>query len=279
MIIKLFLLITCLATCFAVEFQILNREIGDIWVGIQGNPGHPHLNEGGFVLRPGQKVSYFETRIIRQFINYKFQTVIQAPSNWAGRFWARTWCNPNNNHCDTGDCGNKLKCNGAGGVPPASLAEITLKGHAGFDYYDISLVDGFNIMAAVSCSQHFEICIFLVLKFSQIEPIGATGDGGQYSCKKSACQVRLNDNCPEKLKVRNGNGVIACNSACNAFNTDQYCCRGAYGRPETCSSSDWPENYPQYFKSRCPDAYSYAYDDHKSTFTCKAETYLITFGG
>jgi hypothetical protein len=72
MIIKLFLLITCLATCFAVEFQILNREIGDIWVGIQGNPGHPHLNEGGFVLRPGQKVSYFETRIIRQFINYKF---------------------------------------------------------------------------------------------------------------------------------------------------------------------------------------------------------------
>ncbi|KAJ3627198.1 hypothetical protein MTP99_014596 [Tenebrio molitor] len=242
MIIKLFLLITCLATCFAVEFQILNREIGDIWVGIQGNPGHPHLNEGGFVLRPGQK------------------TVIQAPSNWAGRFWARTWCNPNNNHCDTGDCGNKLKCNGAGGVPPASLAEITLKGHAGLDYYDISLVDGFNIMAA-------------------IEPIGATGDGGQYSCKKSACQVRLNDNCPEKLKVRNGNGVIACNSACNAFNTDQYCCRGAYGRPETCSSSDWPENYPQYFKSRCPDAYSYAYDDHKSTFTCKAETYLITFGG
>jgi hypothetical protein len=71
MIIKLFLLITCLATCFAVEFQILNREIGDIWVGIQGNPGHPHHNEGVYVLRPAKKLSNFETRIIRQFINYK----------------------------------------------------------------------------------------------------------------------------------------------------------------------------------------------------------------
>jgi hypothetical protein len=73
MIIKLFLLITCLATCFAVEFQILNREIGDIWVGIQGNPGHPHLNEGGFVLRPGQKVSYFETRIFDNLLTTSFR--------------------------------------------------------------------------------------------------------------------------------------------------------------------------------------------------------------
>ncbi|KAJ3667168.1 hypothetical protein Zmor_002569 [Zophobas morio] len=242
MFIKIVLFAALLALCCAVEFQILNREIGDIWVGIQGNPGHAHLNSGGFVLRPGQRVS------------------VHSSANWAGRFWARTWCNPNTRHCDTGDCGNKLECNGAGGVPPASLAEITLKGHGGLDYYDVSLVDGFNIMVA-------------------IEPLGARGDGSRYSCTKSACQVRLNDVCPDRLKVRNSQAVIACNSACNAFNTDQYCCRGAYGTPETCKSSTWPENYPKFFKDRCPDAYSYAYDDHKSTFTCKANAYLVTFGG
>ncbi|EEZ98104.1 uncharacterized protein LOC663483 [Tribolium castaneum] len=242
MFIKFLLITAYLKLCFGVEFQILNREGGDIWVGIQGNPGHAHLSEGGFVLQPGKRVS------------------VHAAANWAGRFWARTWCNPGTNHCDTGDCGNKLKCNGAGGVPPASLAEITLKGWGGLDYYDVSLVDGFNIMVA-------------------IEPLGGQGDGGRYSCKKVACQVRLNDVCPEKLRVRNGNGVIACNSACNAFHTDQYCCRGAFGTPDTCKSSSWPENYPKFFKDRCPDAYSYAYDDHKSTFTCKAPAYLITFGG
>lgn len=68
---------------------------------------------------------------------------IHTADNWAGRFWARSWCNVNgDNHCETGDCGNKLQCNGAGGQPPATLAEITLKGWGDLDYYDISLVDG-----------------------------------------------------------------------------------------------------------------------------------------
>ncbi|KAJ3667167.1 hypothetical protein Zmor_002568 [Zophobas morio] len=232
------------AVCSGVEFQIKNPGNSDIWIGIQANPGHPLLNNGGFDLPAGQQVS------------------VQAPEDWAGRFWGRTGCDPNSNHCETGDCGNKLECNGAGGAPPATLVEITLKGDQGLDFYDVSLVDGFNTVAS-------------------IEPIGGQGDGSQYSCKKDAC---LNNDvinqCPDALQVKNGQGtVIACNSACNAFNTDQYCCRGAYGTPETCKSETWPENYPKFFKDRCPDAYSYAYDDHKSTFTCKAETYLVTFGG
>lgn len=74
---------------------------------------------------------------------------VHSADNWAGRFWGRTWCNSNTQHCLTGDCGNKLQCNGAGGVPPASLAEITLKGAGGLDFYDISLVDGFNTEISV----------------------------------------------------------------------------------------------------------------------------------
>lgn len=112
-----------------------------------------------------------------------------------------------------------------------------------------------------------------------MEPVGGQGDGGQYSCKKTACSKHLNDNCPPELQLKHDNQAIGCKSACLAFNTDQYCCRGAHDRPETCRSSDWPVNYPKYFKDACPDAYSYAYDDHKSTFTCKnANAYKIVFG-
>lgn len=71
-----------------------------------------------------------------------FQMSVFSPDNWAGRFWARTWCNGGSNHCDTGDCGNSYECHGKGGTPPITLAEFTLKGHGGKDFYDISLVDG-----------------------------------------------------------------------------------------------------------------------------------------
>lgn len=113
-----------------------------------------------------------------------------------------------------------------------------------------------------------------------MEPVGGSGDGSQYSCVRCACNANLLDSCPNELRVVNAEGyTVACNSACNAFNTDQYCCRNAYGTPDTCRSSDWPSDYPSFFKSNCPDAYSYAYDDHKSTFTCQANKYIVTFGG
>ncbi|KAJ8946576.1 hypothetical protein NQ318_008306 [Aromia moschata] len=175
---------------------------------------------------------------------------VNAPDNWAGRFWSRTFCDSNTKHCVTGDCGNKLQCNGAGGNPPATLVEITLKGDRGLDFYDISLVDGFNNMAS-----------------------GGQGDGGQYSCKRAGCGSPINSKCPYELRVNYNNQIVGCKSACFAFNTDQYCCRGSHNQPQTCRSSDWPHDYPAFFKRECPDAYSYAYDDHKSTFTCKASKY------
>lgn len=75
---------------------------------------------------------------------------VMSPDNWAGRFWARTYCDPNSNTCVTGDCGAQLECNGAGGNPPVTLAEITLQGDGGNDFYDISLVDGYNVGVTVS---------------------------------------------------------------------------------------------------------------------------------
>ena len=81
-----------------------------------------------------------------------FQRTVYVADNWAGRFWARTGCNFNRNgqcHCVTGDCGNKLQCNDAGGVPPVTLAQVSLNGADGKDFYDVSLVDGFNIPVQV----------------------------------------------------------------------------------------------------------------------------------
>ncbi|KAF5288433.1 hypothetical protein FQR65_LT02085 [Abscondita terminalis] len=115
-----------------VQFIIQNYIHGPIWVGILGNPGHGHLNNGGFSL------NQYEER------------VVNAPDNWAGRFWARTWCDPNSQHCQTGDCGNKLECAGSGGVPPVTLVEITLRGAGNQDFYDVSLVDGYNVLATIS---------------------------------------------------------------------------------------------------------------------------------
>ncbi|CAG2061039.1 unnamed protein product [Timema podura] len=116
-------------------FEIYNNYKEDVWVGTLGNNGMAAPNNGGFKLGRGER------------------TTITVPEGWAGRFWGRTGCNFDQNGnglCETGDCGRGLSCNGAGGVPPTTLVEITLKGSGGLDYYDISLVDGFNVPISVS---------------------------------------------------------------------------------------------------------------------------------
>lgn len=53
-----------------------------------------------------------------------------------------------------GDCGAAsngfgMTCNGIGGQPPATLAEFTLNGYGGSDYYDLSNVDGHTISMTI----------------------------------------------------------------------------------------------------------------------------------
>ncbi|KAF3526767.1 hypothetical protein F2Q69_00050297 [Brassica cretica] len=47
-------------------------------------------------------------------------------------------------NCATGDCGNSLKCT-VTGATPSTLAEFTIQGDSGNDFYDLSLVDGYNV--------------------------------------------------------------------------------------------------------------------------------------
>jgi hypothetical protein len=73
----------------------------------------------------------------------------------AGRILARTGCVVSKGafRCATGDCLGGLECAlegiQRGGQTPASLAEFTLNGHGAQDYYDVSLVDGYNLMISI----------------------------------------------------------------------------------------------------------------------------------
>lgn len=53
-----------------------------------------------------------------------------------------------------------------------------------------------------------------------------------------------------------------CKSACAASGKDADCCIGKYHDPALCK----PSGYSKAIKSICPDAYSFAFDDQKSTF-------------
>ncbi|GMI78408.1 Ubiquitin Fold Modifier 1, Osmotin 34-like [Hibiscus trionum] len=209
-------------------FTIVNYCKETIWPGI--TPGD-NFNGGGLELKPGQSI------------------VFQAPVGWSGRIWGRTGCKFDKNgsgSCQTADCGNTLKCK-ASGKTPASLAEFTL---STVDYYDVSLVDGFNL------------------------PISIKPINGQGNCSTCGCDSDLRESCPNELAVKGGNGkAVGCRSACDVFNTDQYCCRGTYGNPVTCQ----PTFYSKKFKEACPTAYSYAYDDPTSIFTCSGTDYVVSF--
>ncbi|CAA6657985.1 unnamed protein product [Spirodela intermedia] len=69
------------------------------------------------------------------------------PGTTGGRVWARTGCSfdaAGRGRCETGDCGGLLECRGYGQAPN-TLAEYALNQFSNLDFFDISLVDGFNV--------------------------------------------------------------------------------------------------------------------------------------
>ncbi|KAH3856117.1 uncharacterized protein LOC127871166 [Dreissena polymorpha] len=224
---RLLLCLCVLALSSAHQLRIHNRCPFEIWVGILGNTSP---DQGGYAL------GAWQTRWT------------WVPNHWSGRVWGRTHCK--GNRCETGDCGRGVHCNGAGGVPPVTLAEITFDAGSSKkqDFYDISLVDGYNIQMSIN-------------------PFPGTYEGqphGNYYCRRAGCNADLNRSCPSELQVHGTGGVVACKSACEAFRRDDFCCKGRHNTPQTCP----PFHYSRIFKNACPQAYSYAYDDQTSTFTC-----------
>ncbi|XP_057779261.1 thaumatin-like protein 1b [Salvia miltiorrhiza] len=228
---SLLLAICCFSWADAAVFTVRNNCRFPIWPAALTGTGSPVLT--GFELQP---------RASRD---------LTIPAPWSGRIWGRFQCSKSGRFtCASGDCNSgRVECNGAGGTPPVTLVEFTLAGDGGKDFYDVSLVDGFNL------------------------PVRVSPSGG--NCPSTGCPADMNMSCPSELSVRGAGGaVVGCKSACLAFKQPQYCCTGAYSSPATCK----PTSYSQIFKSRCPQAYSYAYDDRTSTFTCPTgNNYVVTF--
>ncbi|KAG8064130.1 hypothetical protein GUJ93_ZPchr0004g39231 [Zizania palustris] len=236
------LLLRALVTEGASSFSFSNGCQYPVWVGALHGATSPPLARSGFYLAPSGT----------------FNLAAPSSGSWSGTFWARTGCSVDSSTgrftCATADCGSgDVSCDGRGPSPPVTLVEVTLAGpgSGGRDFYDVSLVDGFNVPVRIS-------------------PSG--GSGGD--CRSAACAGDVNGVCPADLRVVAASGVVACRSACNAYRSARYCCTGEYGSPAACG----PTSYSQVFKSACPAAYSYAYDDASSTFTCVgASSYDVTF--
>ncbi|KAI3470767.1 hypothetical protein Pfo_027430 [Paulownia fortunei] len=218
-----------------IQLIVVNNCKDHIWPAILGTAGHQTPNDGGFRLYSGQQV------------------VVEAPNWWSGRIWARQGCcfdETGRGSCQTGDCNGQLHCRGLGGQPPATMVEMTLGTSTNpMHYYDVSLVDGFNL------------------------PVSMIPVGGGIGCGVAACEADVNVCCPESLAVRRGGKVVGCKSACLATRADKYCCTGEYGSPKTCK----PTAFANLFKAICPRAYSYAYDESSGLKTCRAKRYVITF--
>ncbi|XP_062109995.1 uncharacterized protein LOC133821853 [Humulus lupulus] len=160
-----------------------------------------------------------------------------------GRIWARTGCRfdeDGRGKCDTGDCGGVLDCQ-IGGQPPKTMAEYALTQTNNLDFFDISLVDGFNVpmeFSPTSLNVHVDY-----------SPTALCTKGIK-------CVVNITKDCPAELRAPGG-----CHNPCTVFKTAEYCCT---------SGRCGPTDYSRFFKERCPDAYSYSLDDQTSTFTCPA---------
>ncbi|XP_047329143.1 thaumatin-like protein 1b [Impatiens glandulifera] len=234
----LVLLLSQISEIDSTKFRLVNKCRYTVWPGILTGANRTPLNPTGFTLKSGKS------------------RTLSVPPSWSGRLWGRTHCSRDSTgkfSCATADCASgKIQCEGAGAIPPATLAEFTLNGDQGLDFYDVSLVDGYNIPML-------------------IVPRGGTSGG----CASTGCLIDLNGACPAALKVarENGSGSVACKSACEAFHDPQFCCSDAYATPDTCR----PSEYSLFFKYACPRAYSYAYDDKTSTFTCASADYIIIF--
>ena len=166
----------------SVSFRVINRCSYTIWPGIQGRKQSDKNWKlpfnGGWELAADQTTSFSLPKDLT-----------------TGRIWARRNCRLEKGRfqCETGDCGFK-ECafDGIqrGGQTPASLAEFTLNKGGNQNYYDISLVDGYNIQITIKVQNP------------------NSGGSGPYWCTNPTCVQDLNRICPAELMKKNVNGEV-----------------------------------------------------------------------
>ncbi|CAN0906821.1 Thaumatin-like protein [Linum grandiflorum] len=231
----LFCLLISILNTSGEQLILVNNCNESVWPGILGSADQATPMNGGLHLSSGEEI------------------VMDVPQKWSGRIWGRQGCTFDQNgkgSCNTGDCAGMLHCQGLGGAPPATVVEMTLGSSSSpLHFYDVSLVDGFNL------------------------PVSMSPVGGGVGCGIASCEVDVNICCPSALELRKDGRVVGCKSACLAMQSPKYCCTGEYANPKACK----PTLFANLFKAICPKAYSYAFDDSSSLNKCRASRYVITF--
>lgn len=123
----LFLVAAFAAGASAIRFSITNKCLFTVWPAAIPVGGGRKLNSGD-------------------------TWSLDIPSGTSfSRIWGRTGChfNGSSGGCATGDCAGALSCTSSG-QPPATLAEFLVGDDQ--DFYEVSVMDGFNIALDFSCS-------------------------------------------------------------------------------------------------------------------------------
>ncbi|KAI9010437.1 thaumatin [Phycomyces nitens] len=174
----------------------------------------------------------------------KAERLVTKQDTWGGRIWGRQQC--------SGSKQNSKGCGTPGASNPATLAEFFFKGAFDKDFYDISFVDGYNLPMS-------------------IQPQNPESSKG-YNCGSPTCADV--PTCPDEYAVKGPSGqLISCLSSCSKTNSPETCCTGDSDHPDLCK----PDARSDEVKKACPDAYSFAYDDQKSTFECTVQSYTVAF--
>ena len=267
-----------------VQLIITNQCSDTIWPGIQTDNGTgPTTN--GFALPAGSSQN------------------LTVGADWNGRVWSRTNCTFNSTGsggCFTGDCGGQLNCTIPGAA--ATLAEFNLLGWDNLSFYDISLVDGYNLPLAILVAPSANASSLPPANQTNPACVASVADAAPPSFAPDAPNqapfLNTNASWPASLDVRTGAAALRawcpydlqanaahavagkgrcpcladdgaahpafnpCLSACARYGAARLCCAGKYGEPSKCG----PNYYSVRAKAVCPDAYSFAFDDASSTF-------------
>jgi hypothetical protein len=218
----------------------------------------------------------------------------QLVRSWQGAFWGRTGCVDNSDGsltCEVGDCWvykngkGALQCGGQGPYTfHLTKGEFNLNElGSDTDFYDVSLVDGYNIPMRMELTPG---------SFSN-----GANTNKDYDCTVSEANTDLlplfakSGLSTTKIGGYVSNNLVSIESACAYANANdpahipQFCCLGDYG-PGKCDPSTWQPadiRTAPFFKQYNPRAYSFAYNDPTSTFMCKNKdantltSYTVTF--
>ncbi|KAL5997777.1 hypothetical protein ACLOJK_008707 [Asimina triloba] len=143
-------------------------------------------------------------------------------------------------------------CSGNGtcetGDNSITLAEFSVDSIDSRSIYDVSVAGGYNL------------------------PVVVTPVNGRGNCTLAGCDEDMMRKCPPELAVMVGGNAVGCRSPCEAFSTNEHCCTGQFSGS---ACQDTP--YSKLFKSACPAAYSYIFEDSAGIFSCSDAGFIVSF--